>query len=383
MGNGAVFVHSGLMSDMNDDELAIVLGHELAHYTHEHSRKGMKRALITQLIAVGVAAAAETIDDDKTRAVVGLATMFSSLAVTNGYGRDLEDQADRVGLRYAHEGGFDVRHGPRVWERFRQKYGEENRVANFFFSNHSQASARQRNLQREIALNYHRRALRARDRALPRCGRGPLVLAGPVTGGASRPTSLVAAPWHNASHRQRLTDRASRGPAPAPRAPPQRDTAGTRQGPGVVWATPNNWLAAEGTIKAPATGSARHADGSQPDASLQRRGHRICTRRAPSARRTPISRRALGHDQRHHPVDADAREQQRQAAEHGGQRQHEATLAHRRRPHLHHRPHVEYRRSPRSTPSIAARTVSPSAAGSPVARIARNGATGGPCTPWM
>lgn len=154
MGNGAVFVHSGLMKDMNDDELAVVLGHELAHYTHEHSRKGMKRALITQLIAVGVAAAAETIDDKKTRAVVGLATMFSALAVTNGYGRDLEDQADRVGLRYAHEGGFDVRQGPRVWERFRQRYGEENRVANFFFSNHSQAGARQRNLQREIALNY-------------------------------------------------------------------------------------------------------------------------------------------------------------------------------------------------------------------------------------
>jgi Zn-dependent protease with chaperone function len=155
MGNGAVFVHTGLMREMNDDELAIILGHELAHYTHEHSRKGMKRAMIVQLIAAGVAVAAETsVDDDKARAAIGLAAGFSVLALTNGYGRDLEDQADRVGLRYAYEGGFDVSQGPRVWGRFREKYGEEGRVANFFFSNHSQAGARQRNLEREISLNY-------------------------------------------------------------------------------------------------------------------------------------------------------------------------------------------------------------------------------------
>lgn len=155
MGNGAVFVHTGLLKDMNDDELAIVLGHELAHYTHEHSRKGMKRAFIVQLIAAGIAATAEsTLESDKAKAAVGLAGVFSVLALTNGYGRDLEDQADRVGLRYAYDGGFDVRQGPRVWQRFKEKYGEENRVANFFFSNHSQASARQRNLERELALNY-------------------------------------------------------------------------------------------------------------------------------------------------------------------------------------------------------------------------------------
>ena len=155
MGNGAVFVHTGLLRDMSDDELAIILGHELAHYTHEHSRKGMKRAMIVQLIAAGAAVAAETsIDSEKTKAVVGLAAGFSALALVNGYGRDLEDQADRVGLRYAYEGGFDVSQGPRVWERFRQKYGEQNRVANFFLSNHSQSGVRQRNFSREIALNY-------------------------------------------------------------------------------------------------------------------------------------------------------------------------------------------------------------------------------------
>lgn len=154
MGNGAVWVYTGLLHDMDDDEVAIVVGHELAHYTHEHSRRGMRRAMWTQLIAAGVIATAESLDSNTARQVLGIAGGFSLMAWQNGYGRDLEDQADRVGLRYAYEGGYNVAKGPRVWRRFRDKYGAENRVTNFFFSNHSVAEVREKNLAREISLNY-------------------------------------------------------------------------------------------------------------------------------------------------------------------------------------------------------------------------------------
>ena len=39
MGNYSIYVFSGLLDDMDDDEVAIVLGHELVHASHEHSRK--------------------------------------------------------------------------------------------------------------------------------------------------------------------------------------------------------------------------------------------------------------------------------------------------------------------------------------------------------
>ena len=68
--------------------------------------------------------------------------------------RDQEDQADRVGMRYAHEGGFDVSKGPRLWQRFAEKYGDQGALPNFFFGSHSRSSARAKNLQTEIALNY-------------------------------------------------------------------------------------------------------------------------------------------------------------------------------------------------------------------------------------
>ena len=154
MGNGAIWVFSGIMHDMPDDQLAIVVGHELAHYTHEHSRRQARRAIWTQLAGVAAIISAEAIDNDAARASAQLGAALGLSALTAGYGRDLEDQADRVGLRYAHEAGYPVQGAPAVWQRFLDKYGQENRVTNFFFSDHSLASARKRNLEREIANNY-------------------------------------------------------------------------------------------------------------------------------------------------------------------------------------------------------------------------------------
>ena len=154
MGNGALWVYTGLIDEMSDDELAIVLGHEIAHYTHEHSRRGAKSDLFTQLVGLGVAAAAEAIDDKVLRTSAQIAALAAMMAALSNYSRNHEDQADRVGLRYVHEGGFDVRKGPALWARFREKYGEQNSVVNFFVGSHSRPTDRIRNIEHELVLNY-------------------------------------------------------------------------------------------------------------------------------------------------------------------------------------------------------------------------------------
>jgi Zn-dependent protease with chaperone function len=154
MGNYSIYVFTGLLDDMDDDEVAIVLGHELVHATHEHSRKQFKRDMWIQLLALGALGAASTIDDDTKQAVVGLAVLAGASAWKSGYGRGMEDQADRVGLRYAYESGYDITKGPRLWNRFAKKYGEGNKVVNFFFADHSQSAARATKLEKEIAYNY-------------------------------------------------------------------------------------------------------------------------------------------------------------------------------------------------------------------------------------
>ena len=152
--NGSIYVFSGLLHDLDDDEVAVVLGHELAHATHEHSRKQFKKTLLIQLGAAAVAVGAQAIDDTAQRVALQGVALIGATAWTNGYGRSHEDQADRVGLRYAYEGGYDVAKGPGLWLKFAKKYGEGNKFVNFFLSDHSQSLVRAKNLDREISYNY-------------------------------------------------------------------------------------------------------------------------------------------------------------------------------------------------------------------------------------
>ena len=154
MGNYSIYVFSGLLDDMDDHEVAIVLGHELVHATHEHSRKQAKKGMWIQLAALGALGATSTIDQGSSRALAETAAGLAASAWSNGYGREMEDQADRVGLRYAYEAGYDITRGPHLWRRFAKKYGEGSAPLSFFFSDHSQAATRAAHLEREITLNY-------------------------------------------------------------------------------------------------------------------------------------------------------------------------------------------------------------------------------------
>jgi Zn-dependent protease with chaperone function len=154
MGNYSIYVFSGLLDALDDDEVAIVLGHELVHATHEHSRRQAKKGMWVQLAAIGALGATSTIDSRSTRALAETAAGLAASAWSNGYGRGMEDQADRVGLRYTYEAGYDVTKGPLLWKKFAEKYGEGSSTLNFFFSDHSQAGVRAANLETEIARNY-------------------------------------------------------------------------------------------------------------------------------------------------------------------------------------------------------------------------------------
>jgi peptidase M48-like protein len=47
MANFSIYVFTGIMADLNDDELAIVLGHELTHAAYEHSRRQAQKSMYT------------------------------------------------------------------------------------------------------------------------------------------------------------------------------------------------------------------------------------------------------------------------------------------------------------------------------------------------
>jgi Zn-dependent protease with chaperone function len=151
--NGSIAVAAGLLADMDDDEVAVVLGHELAHVTHQHAQKTLadaeRRKLVTQLIA-------DVVPEGGLLTQVAL-TVGGAVALKawqSGYSRSLETEADRVGLSYAAAGGFDIRKAPRVWVRFQEKYGSEQALKNFVVGNHPRNSERVKNAREELQAHY-------------------------------------------------------------------------------------------------------------------------------------------------------------------------------------------------------------------------------------
>ncbi len=114
MPGGKIAVYTGLLDKLrlSDDELAAVLGHEIAHALREHGRERASQQAAQQ-IAVGVIGAA-----------VGLGSLGSNVAdlvadVTFGlpYSREFEREADRIGVELAARAGYDPRAAVTLWQK--------------------------------------------------------------------------------------------------------------------------------------------------------------------------------------------------------------------------------------------------------------------------
>ncbi|MBI3311932.1 MAG: M48 family metalloprotease [Candidatus Omnitrophica bacterium] len=98
---GYVFVNEGLVKKIaNDDELAAVMAHEIAHIAARHAVKRYESDLGAQLLQLASVAAARRGADTRG---VGVAFHAASLA----YARQDELEADQLGVRYLKAAGFD------------------------------------------------------------------------------------------------------------------------------------------------------------------------------------------------------------------------------------------------------------------------------------
>ena len=114
---GQIGVHSGLFKiTKTDDELAAVIGHEIAHVTQEHGRQRMQRGALLE-IGLGILGAALDVDQNVARA----AGMAATLGLVLPFSREQEAQADDVGLRYMARAGYDPRAAVRVWRKFEEQ----------------------------------------------------------------------------------------------------------------------------------------------------------------------------------------------------------------------------------------------------------------------
>jgi len=126
---GQIFVTRGMLSiGLSDDELAALLGHEIAHVVQRHGVRMQRRAtllnVLTQALMVGVMVSAdrsgprpgqvpdpygiERSDTGQGDLVYGTyaASLILSELLLRSYSRDFEDEADEEGQRWAAAAGF-------------------------------------------------------------------------------------------------------------------------------------------------------------------------------------------------------------------------------------------------------------------------------------
>ncbi len=117
MPGGKIMVFSGLVEKIKatDDELAAVIGHEIAHALREHGRERMSQAYVQQfgLQALAAAAGGGAVG---TAAVKG-AGLGSQLFFALPNGREQERESDRIGLELAARAGYNPDAAVTLWQK--------------------------------------------------------------------------------------------------------------------------------------------------------------------------------------------------------------------------------------------------------------------------
>jgi predicted Zn-dependent protease len=113
---GKVGFYSGLMNlaGQSDDEIASVMGHEIAHVTCRHGGERQSQAILAGL---GGAALQIGARNSENRDLYLLAYGSVSTLGILKYSRDHESEADTVGLRYAARAGYDPRSAVTFWRK--------------------------------------------------------------------------------------------------------------------------------------------------------------------------------------------------------------------------------------------------------------------------
>ncbi len=119
MAGGRMALYTGLVQKVqpSDDELAQVIGHEIAHALANHTAEKMSVAMASSIGVLAVAIATDR------RGAGVTAAAAAALAVTLPNSRTAETEADRIGIELAAKAGYDPRAAATLWHKMGEAGG--------------------------------------------------------------------------------------------------------------------------------------------------------------------------------------------------------------------------------------------------------------------
>ena len=145
MAGGKMAIYTGLIQKLNltDDEIAQVMGHEIAHALAKHTAERMSTAMASQA-ALQVGAILLGTETATTQAALQAAAVATTVGVQLPNSRQQESEADRIGIELAAKAGYNPQAAPTLWAKMRQASGGKG--GSDFLSTHPSDEKRQQAL---------------------------------------------------------------------------------------------------------------------------------------------------------------------------------------------------------------------------------------------
>ena len=157
MPGGKIAVYTGMLDiTKNENGLAAVMGHEIAHAVAKHSVERASRGVVlnvgTRLVDIVSGGKLSNVNRAIGMDTIGL---IQQIGIMNPFNRKQESEADYLGMIFSSLSGYDIRETVKIWERMKEiNKGKEPME---FMSTHPSSKNRIKNINEwtnDIILDY-------------------------------------------------------------------------------------------------------------------------------------------------------------------------------------------------------------------------------------
>lgn len=158
MPGGKVVIYEGILPVTQDENgLAVVMGHEIAHAIAEHGNERMSQILVQQLGGVALATALQEQPSQTQQLWMSIYGVGTQVGVLLPYSRTHESEADELGLIFMAMAGYDPNGAVGFWQRMAAQSGGQEPPE--FLSTHPSNETRINNIKSYIpeAMKYYKK----------------------------------------------------------------------------------------------------------------------------------------------------------------------------------------------------------------------------------
>lgn len=155
----------GLVEKGNEDELAAVLSHEIAHATARHVTESISRNMTIMMVGAAVQTAIAVGGSAEGANLFGEIFSDGMNLYIPSYSRSNESEADSLGLMYMARAGFDPRWAVILWQKAAKKKKDRTNL----YASHPSSGARAKALEKLLpeAMKLYEETLAREGKKLP------------------------------------------------------------------------------------------------------------------------------------------------------------------------------------------------------------------------